>query len=103
MPIAALNLMHTPIHTPMQPLIQTPTILVHKSHTISSMNRTCNTSVGAKESCTSGNNGVKWTYSFLHKSVVEVMGKGSQMLVDSIDCTKNKRSKAQYWRSNLTI
>jgi hypothetical protein len=95
MPIAAFNLMPTPIHTPMQPLVQTPTILVHKSHTTSSVNRTCNTSVGAKGSCTSGNNGVKWTYSFLHKNVVEVMGKGSQMLVDSIDYTKDKRSKAQ--------
>jgi hypothetical protein len=41
------------------------------------------------------NNGVKWAYSFLHKSVVEAMEKGSQMLVDSIDYTNNKHSKAQ--------
>ncbi len=87
--------MPTPIHTPMQPLIQTPTILVHKSHTISLVNKIRNTSASAKGSCTSGNNGVNWAYSFLHKSVVEVMEKGSQMLMVSIDYTEDKRSKAQ--------
>jgi len=73
MPITAPNLMPTLIHTPMQPLVQTLTILVHKSHTTSLMNRTHNTSVGAKGFYTSGNNGVKWTYLFMHKSVVEVI------------------------------
>jgi hypothetical protein len=95
MPIVAPNLMPTPIHTPMQHLVQTPIIEVHKSHTTSLVNIIHNISVGAKGSCTSGNNGVKWAYSFLHKSVVEAMEKGSQMLVDSIDYTKDKRSKAQ--------
>ncbi len=95
MPIATPNLMPTPIYTPMQPLIQIPTILVHKFYTTSLVNKTCNTSASVKGSCTSGNNGVKWTYSFLHKSVVEVMEKGNQMLVDSIDYIADKRSKAQ--------
>jgi hypothetical protein len=53
MPIVAPNLIPTPIHTPMQPLVQTPTIEVHKSHTTSLVNRTRNISVGAKGSCTS--------------------------------------------------